>query len=803
MKTRIGWGLLWLFLGLLSGRAQEYFRMHPDHHIGVRPRTVDFVDMRLEVRFRPEAGQVMGTVRYRFRPIREEVRTVRVDGPGITVRALQVDGRAARFETDKAGITVFFEPPLRGWDGLHTLTIAYEATPKRGLYFVGWNDPTGRRRKTIWTQGQGIDNRHWFPCYDAPNDKLTTELIVHFPKGFAVLSNGELVRKKRHGDTVTWHYRMRYPHATYLVMLGIGPYAVQQAQAEGKVRMHFYYYKDAPETVEPTYRYSTAHMNHLQRRLGVPYPWGKRYSQIPVEDFLYGAMENTTATVFTDYYLTDERGALDHPYWEVDAHELVHQWFGDYVTAISSAHSWLQESFATYYARWLIGQARGPEAEAVSRYRAQQNALRADRKDQYPILHRKAGTARAYSKGSCVLDMLQYVVGRADYDRVITAYLRRHAFGNVTTEDLARAFTETIGWDADTFFQQWLYKGGHPDYRIRKRLLYRHDTPVLVMTIEQTQVITPYTTYYSLPAELEIHLDNDTVMRLRRPLEAARLNTLFIPLPVGTHPRLVMFDPDERILKTLDFEKTPSEWRYQAVHARSVIKRRRAVERIGDQPDAAEWLAERFREEKSPFVLESILAQLGHDTDGRVRRVFRAALHHPKASVRKAALRHLPAVVPFRDDLKGLLADPSYGVIHQALAMLLTAFPSDRWEFLNAARGQYGRQKEVRTLWLQYACLDSAERYLPELKDYASPSYEFRTRLNAFHALQALNYLDDTVADHLWDAAFHFNWRFRSRAQAVIRYFAGQVRYRPVLAAAIRRLPPERQAQAEKILGTP
>ncbi len=800
MKTRIFAAWLWMLVATAFG--QEYFKIHPDHHIGVRPRTVDFEHMMLEVRFRPEQGQVRGKVTFRFRAVREVVRQVHLDGPGIEVGAVRVDGRKARYVQDAQGLTVFFEPPLRWGDGTHTLAVDYVATPQRGLYFIGWNDTAGRRRKLIWTQGQGIDNRHWFPCYDAPNDKLVTELKVHFPRGFEVRSNGTLVRKKRRGDTVMWHYRMEHPHASYLVMLGIGPYAVKEAMADGKVRMRFYYYADAPETVAPTYRYSVRHMNLLQRRLGVPYPWGRTYSQIPVEDFLYGAMENTTATVFTDYYLTDARGALDHPYWEVDAHELVHQWFGNYVTAISSAHSWLQESFATYYARWLMGRVRGPEAEEASRYRAQQNALRADRNNAYPILHRKAGSARAYSKGSCVLDMLQYVIGQADYDRVITAYLRRHAFGNVSTEDLARTFTETIGWDADTFFSQWLYKGGHPDYRIRKRLLYRHDTPVLAITVEQTQTITPYTTYYSLPAEFEIHLTDGTVWRRRYPMRPAATNVCWIDLPVGTRPRLVMFDPDARILKTLDFEKTPDEWKYQAEHARSVIKRREAVEALGSSPDGQDWLAARFAAEKSPFVLRAILAQLGGRLDAVTMPVFRAALRHPSVQVRKAALRHLPAVPPFRQALTALLADSSYQVVRSALSQLVAAFPADRWQFLDATRHQYGRQMEVRTRWLQYACDDSAERYLPELKAYASPSYEFRTRLNAFQALEARNYLDDTVADHLWDAAFHFNWRFRSRAQDLIRYYAVQMRHRPVLEAAIRRLPAGRRPRAWKILGS-
>ena len=214
--------------------------------------------------------------------------------------------------------------------------------------------PTGRSRKQIWTQGQGVDNRHWIPCYDEQNDKLTTETIITFNSDYRVLSNGVLSNEHRNADgTTTWHYAMSHPHSVYLVMLAIGKYSVEERQSRRGVPVKLWYYPEYPDRVEPTYRYSTEAVDFLERETGIPYPW-ESYAQIPVQDFLYGGMENTTATVFADFFLVDRRAFLDRNYIGVNVHELTHQWFGDYITGRSGRQSWLQESFATFYAKLFL-----------------------------------------------------------------------------------------------------------------------------------------------------------------------------------------------------------------------------------------------------------------------------------------------------------------------------------------------------------------------------------------------------------------------------------------------------------------
>ncbi|HCN06166.1 MAG TPA: aminopeptidase, partial [Bacteroidetes bacterium] len=222
-----------------------------------------------------------------------------------------------------------------------SVVVTYEAAPRKGLHFVGWNDASGRMRRQIWTQGQAIDHRHWIPMYDEMNDKMITETIITFDSSYAVLSNGTLHEKRNNNDgTFTWHYSMTRPHASYLLMLAIGKYAIERRRSTSGIVNDLYYYPECQECVTPTYRLSTEAVDFLERELDVPYPWEK-YSQIPVADYIFGAMENTTATVFGDFYFTDPRAALDRNYLGVNVHELTHQWFGDLITARSSKHVWL------------------------------------------------------------------------------------------------------------------------------------------------------------------------------------------------------------------------------------------------------------------------------------------------------------------------------------------------------------------------------------------------------------------------------------------------------------------------------
>ncbi len=336
--SRLAFILLLVFLfNLLSAQDTTITYMR-DEEGRIREHNVDFKTMKLDVKFDVKQGKVIGDVTYQFKPIQYIVDTLFLDAPGINIKTALLDGKPVPFTTDSAGLTLKFDTRI-DWNKEYKLEISYDATPRKGLYFIGWNvdakNPDNDHyftRKQIWTQGQGEDNRYWFPSFDNVNDKMLTETVITFDSNYVVISNGALKDKKANADgTYTWHYAMNHPMQSYLVMIGIDKYAHKDYKSKNGIVSRQYYYSDRPETAAPTYQHSDEMMNFLVEQTGFAYPWTS-YANVPVQDFMYGAMENTTATVYGDFLLNDESMIFERPYVAVSAHELTHQWFGDCIT---------------------------------------------------------------------------------------------------------------------------------------------------------------------------------------------------------------------------------------------------------------------------------------------------------------------------------------------------------------------------------------------------------------------------------------------------------------------------------------
>lgn len=243
--------------------------------LGSEPREhpVDILRMTVNVRFEPENALVKGTVTHVFRALREQVDSIEFDAIKITIKQATLGGRPVRTRSTDTSVIVYCEPRLR-WDQQDSVVFTYEATPRKGIYFIGWNDPSKRMRRQIWTQGQAIDNRHWIPMYDEMNDKMITETITTFDSTYAVLSNGTRYKVTSNSDgTKTWYYVMTKPHPSYLLMLAIGAYAITDRRSASGVPLRLYSYPEFPERVEPTYRMSVEAMDFLEREIGIPYPW--------------------------------------------------------------------------------------------------------------------------------------------------------------------------------------------------------------------------------------------------------------------------------------------------------------------------------------------------------------------------------------------------------------------------------------------------------------------------------------------------------------------------------------------------
>jgi aminopeptidase N len=769
--------VLLLTLIIFAGNAFSQHQYHcriADPTAQERNHSVDITHMKVDVKFDVKAGKVLGKVTHEFLTLQQNIDTIFFNAPGIKINSAQIDGKAAEFNIIPEGVVVKIKDRW-SFDEKHTIDFDYVATPKRGLYFIGWNQPVVQEptvwhtRQQIWTQGQGIDNRHWIPMYDDMGDKFYTETIITFDENYKVLSNGDLISKKndKKGNT-KWHYRLNNPHAGYLLMLAIGKYEVKSTKTKRGTPVNFWYYPEFKERVEYTSMHTEKMIEFLEDETGVAYPWGA-YSQVMVQDFLYGAMENTSATIFGDFFFVDERAYLDRNYVGVNCHELTHQWFGDLITARGPGDAWLQESFATYYAKIFDATIIDDNEVKFNFRRETRSALNASKKDLYPIRHTKSGTARIYPKGSAVLQMLRTYVGDQEFKRVIQYYLNKHKFANVNTDDFQQAFKDKLGMNMDWFFEQWVWQGNEPHYKV-SFTEYGNKGSFQVDQIHET---TQANGYFKMPIDFTIAYKNGTIDRKKVWVQGASTTVSFDTK--GKDVSYVLFDENCMVLKKVTFDKPERMLIKQAQNAEHAIDRFDAVAALDKKKDdeKVQWFTAWYDNEKAYQVRREMIRQVGGNQ--KALALIQKAAKDASPRVREEVAKQAKAAWA-KSILEGLLQDKSYKVVEAAFSNLSNA---DIKFNVDAVAGVDGINNAIAAKYLAYKySLLGDESYANQLVEMAGPAYEFRTRINAFEALKSINFLNAQAAKNITQATTAYNHRLSSPAKATIAYFKKQQNFR-------------------------
>ncbi len=776
-----------LFAVCLCACVSHFVRAHdslqcyqPDPNGRYREHNVDFEKLVLEVNFQPMLGKVSGKATYTFQPIQPDVDSLFLDAPSIAIKEVKLDGKPVGFASNDKGVTIRFNTKLN-WSKRYTLQMVYDASPRKGLYFIGWNDPNNLSRKQIWTQGQGIDNRHWFPCYDDVNDRLITETIITFDSAYTVVSNGKLKSKKPNADgTFTWHYAMSKPHVPYLVMLAIDKFAYRDVVANNGIVSRQYYYADLPETFKPTYQYSKEMMDWLPKELGVPYPW-EVYANVPVQDFMYGAMENTSATIFTDFYLQDARQALDRNYVATNAHELTHQWFGDLITEWSATHHWLHESFATYYAKLFTRTVYGEAHYQWNRRNEYLQAKGADNRDKFPVAHSQAGSSRHYPKGSAVIDMLRYVVGDSVYRKAVKNYLEKHSFGNVDTHDFWRAFMECCGINLDWFFDQWIYHSGYPVFEVT---LDTTQKSKLQLYVQQTQQPNESGKLFTMPVKAQVLFTDGSSETQQLWLKGADTFSFSLNKKVS----FVLFDPGDNVLKKVSFSKPLPYLTAQLQSATNFIDRFDAVYAMRgiDVAQKKNVLITAFEKNDFHPLQAEIIRQLKNEKDEPFLSLLRKAIADKDVNVRRAAVEDIDSVpVALLSNYERLLRDSSYSVMESTLRKLCKQFPEQKAKFLELTKGVQGTNRNVEIAWYEIKASIDYARSANKLVEFTSNSYEFRTRTKAMEALERVDYYNEALVNNLIEAVLNPNSRLSNPAQSTIRNFLKQDKFKEIFNAVV------------------
>ncbi len=460
--------------------------------VGDRPARLDHV--RLDWDLDLPGRRLSGTATLTLSTRRDALSVLTFDAVELDVSAVAVDGRPAAFDNDGERLRVTCPQPLS--DGAKVdVDIKYSCQPRRGLYFIGPDDDHPDRATQCWTQGQDDDSRHYWPCIDHPIEKFTTEVICTAPAGNFVLSNGVLrQRTELPGARVRWHYALEFPQPAYLVTLVAGPFSEIAARAPN-TGVDVYYY--APPGREADAQRSLGRtpdmIDFFSEKIGLPYAY-PRYSQITVAEFIFGGMENTTATTLTDLVLLDERAALDHDVDGLVSHELAHQWWGDLLTCREWSEAWLNEGFATYFEYIWREHAKGRDEADLELLVDTDGYLTEAGRYQRPVVCRQYDEpihlfdAHLYEKGGRVLHMLRHELGDAAFWRAIGHYARKHAHGSVETRDLARAIEDTTGRNVDELFDRWIARPGHPE--LGGRWEWDEDRKVGTLRLAQKQPVT-------------------------------------------------------------------------------------------------------------------------------------------------------------------------------------------------------------------------------------------------------------------------------------------------------------------------
>lgn len=534
----------------------------------------DLLHTKLEVSFDYGKRYLYGKEWLTLKPHFYETDSLTLDAKGMTINAIaMVEGTKnipLKYTYDNEQLFITLNRKYKSTEK-YTLYIDYISKPDelkakgsaaitdaKGLYFIN-PDGKGDKPVEIWTQGETEASSAWFPTIDKPNQKTTSEIAMTVESKYTTLSNGLLVSQKENNNgTRTDSWKMDQPNAPYLFMMAVGDFKIYKDSYNGKEVSYYLEPKYAPYSKQ-IFGKTPDMMNFYSKMLGVDYPWPK-YAQIVARDYVSGAMENTSATLHGEHVQKTDRELLDSNEESTIAHELFHQWFGDYVTAESWSNLTMNESFATFGEVLWHGHDAGQDAEDRSRYEKLQNYIRSSKNGNSPVLARFQYKDKedmfdniSYSKGSIILYALKNQMGDAAFFKSLEKYLTDNAYKSAETHQLRLAMEEVTGKDWSPYFNQWYYQGGNPILNVT----YGYANGKATLAVQQVQ--DPSVQIFSLPLKIDFYVNGS---KIRKEILIDQKEQIF-SFDIPTQPKFVDLDPDKILVGQVNDNKTINDYLYQ------------------------------------------------------------------------------------------------------------------------------------------------------------------------------------------------------------------------------------------------
>ena len=634
------------------------------HYNPDRPGQVEHVslDLVLDIPNR----SFTGTCGIRLNPVRNTIESLTLDAVDLQIDRVEIDGTDHEFNYDGELLHIPIKVAVTAGKILDLVIHYGVKNPQRGLYFIQPDEHYPDKPTQVWTQGEDEDSRFWFPCFDYPGQLATSAIRVQVPQDFMAISNGELVEQAVFGSDRVYQWLQKEIHPTYLMTLAVGRFAEIADSWNGKP-VTYYVEKGFEESAKLSMGKTPQMIEFFSEKFGYPYPFPK-YAQVCVADFIFGGMENTSTTLLMDRCLLDERAAIDNLNTEsLVAHELAHQWFGDLVVIKHWSHAWIKEGMASYCevlwteheydndeaAYYLLGEARSYLSEDSGRYRR-------------PIvtnIYREAielYDRHLYEKGACVYHMIRAELGDELFDRFVHTFVRDNAHKTVETIDLLRAIDKATGRNLAYLFDQYVYRGGHPDYKVA--YAWDGDSKLAKLTVTQTQAKEGIHTLTNDLFDLKIPIGfgyitgEEVAVKVTKIRVYEKEQVLYFPLE--TKPDFISFDVGNSYLKTVTLEYPLPELKAQLksdpdpisrIYATVAIAKKGNLEAVAalteclaDEPFWAVRLeaAQQLATIKLDIAATNLIAKIS-DADAFVRRAIVDELGNLKTPQTYAAIQQL------------------------------------------------------------------------------------------------------------------------------------------------------------------
>jgi aminopeptidase N len=674
------------------------------------------------VGFDEEKKSVAGTTSITLTPLSTPIDSIVLDAEELKVQSVTLSSGTDLRYTNGPHELIVRLPHLYSILDTLTLAIHYSCTPKKGLYFISPDSSDPTRRHQIWTQGEDMDNRYWFPCYDFPDDKATSEVIAAVPERYTLVSNGRLVDvvRDQQTGTRTFHWQQSKPHSSYLIMLAAGEYEIVQEQCDS-IPLQYYVYREYVNGMPRSFARTSAIMRFFEERTKFQYPWEK-FAQVFLNQFPLGGMENTSVVTLNEIYMLDERAVVDFTCDDVIAHELAHQWWGDLVTCSDFTDLWLNEGFANYFEALFKEHDKGKdEFQYDMMQQAKSVRQTEERLGRKPIVSEDSYIANQYSKGCWVLSMLRTTLGELDFWKGMDLYLKRYAFKNAKTQDLQHAIEDATGRDLDWFFDQWAYKAGHP--KLAVTTTWDEEDKILSITIKQTQTPDSLTGVFRFPLNIECTTSQGKFVEsvwVNKEEETYKFH-------LAGKPLMVIVDKGMHLLCTLTFEKSVSEYIYQLAHADDVADRMVAAKelrRYKEDAEAFAALVQSALHDSFWAVRQEATVSVGVMKNEGVKDALFKIYRDRKSAVRRAAIIACeqfatPEVEAFLDSAARM--DSSYLVLGSCITAMQSVDSVYAFEFARRYVGMSSYRDIVRRAALGVFRNLGDARALPYAIEYAAP----------------------------------------------------------------------------------